>query len=88
MGQAPQSATQVEHFSAPLQVPSPHTGAQVPQSVAQVEHVSVPLQVPSPHTGAQTPQSPGQEAQVSVPVAQVWSPQTGLRVPWTSMESK
>src|SRR5689334_9885773 len=68
MLQAPQSAGQEAHVSAPLQVPSPQLAAQGPQSAAHEVHVSAPLHVPSPQLAAQGPQSAAQEVQVSAPL--------------------
>jgi len=73
-GQRPQSSSQLEQVSLPLQGPSPQRGAQTPQSRGQLVQVSLLWQVPSPQLAGQAPQSAGQEAQFSV-LWQVASPQ-------------
>src|SRR4051794_18566701 len=75
-GHAPQSLAQVEQFSVPLQLPSPHDGGHTLQSLAQFEQVSVPSQTASPHTTGHAPQSSAQLRHVS-PSSQVSSPHAG-----------
>lgn len=75
-GQAPQSAGQLVHDSAPSHMRLPHVGAHAPQSRGHDPQSSPLLQLPSPQLAGHRPQSRAHELQFS-PALHVPSPQLG-----------